>query len=69
MVLVALQGANELDDFLNTQTAAGTTISNLIGADDLLATITVSVVPEPSSFVLGLLGVAVVGAAARRRRR
>lgn len=56
----------DLSNFLNTGTAAGTTISDLIEPGELLATITVTVVPEPAS--ASLIGISLAALALRRRR-
>ncbi|MCA9263589.1 MAG: spondin domain-containing protein [Planctomycetales bacterium] len=48
--------AGDLSEFLNTTTPAQTTITDLIGSGELLATITISQVPEPTGSVLLLLG-------------
>ena len=56
-----------LADFVGTFTVAGTEITSDIGDTELLATITISAIPEPGSLsVLGLVSLMVVG---RRRRR
>lgn len=56
-----------LDNFLNTATAAGTMITDGLGADELIARITVTAVPEPTQ--LGLASVMLGLLAARRRKR
>jgi hypothetical protein len=58
-----------LDNFVGTGTAAGTTIGSHVGSTELLARVTVSQVPEPSTSAL--LGSAVLGAIllAWRRRQ
>ena len=56
-----------LDNFIGTDTVAETTINAGIGADTLLARIHVNAVPEPSSAVLGLMGLAFVGLFRRKR--
>ncbi len=45
-----------LDNFLGTQTAAGTTLAAALNADTPLARIRVNQVPEPTSWTLALLG-------------
>ena len=55
----------DLANFLGTDTVAGTTIGDLFTGDEIVATITVSRVPEPATGV-ALLGLA--AAAALRRR-
>lgn len=47
-------GAGDLSEFLNTDTPAGTTITDLITDQELLATITIRQIPEPSSLSLVL---------------
>lgn len=64
---VSLVDGSQLDNFAGIQTAAGTTINDLLGSNELLATITVSFVPEPASAGILLAGAALVGF--RRRRR
>lgn len=54
-----------LDNFVGTDTAAGTTISMALANDAPFARITISAVPEPSSLSLGVLGF--LGLLARRR--
>ena len=55
-----------LDDFLGTDTAAGTTINSSLSNGGGLARITIQQVPEPTSAGMLLLGLA--GLALRRRR-
>ena len=55
-----------LDNFLGTQTAAGTTINSALAAETPLARIVIQSVPEPSTFTLGLLGL--FGLIRRRNR-
>ncbi|MCA9241909.1 MAG: spondin domain-containing protein [Planctomycetales bacterium] len=50
--------AGDLTEFLGTTTPSGLTINNLPGSADLVATITISQVPEPASWVCVLLSVA-----------
>lgn len=66
---VALLASGGLDNFLNTGIAPGGTIGNLIAADDLLATITISqaAVPEPSAGLMLGLGGILLGLVRRRR--
>ena len=54
-----------LASFLGTQTVSGDTINEVFGADDLIARITIDVVPAPGA--AALFGVALLGT--RRRRR
>ena len=56
----------DLSNFVGTSTPAGTTINDLIGTGELLATIEISVVPEPASAGL-LLGSGMLLAWRRRR--
>lgn len=56
----------DLSNLIGTNTPAGTTINDLIAPNELLATITVSVVPEPASAGL-LLGSGMLLAWRRRR--
>ncbi|MEM7627306.1 MAG: spondin domain-containing protein [Planctomycetota bacterium] len=56
----------DLSNFTGAQTAAGTTINDLIGSNELLATITISIVPEPASAGL-LMGSGLLLAWRRRR--
>ena len=55
-----------LDNFIGTNTAAGTTIGSGIGSSEVLATITIRQIPEPTS--AGLLLTGVIGMVVRRRR-
>lgn len=64
---VQLLPAGGLDNFVGTFTVAGTEITSGIGSGDLVATITISQVPEPGS--LTLLGAATAFLMTRRRRR
>ena len=54
-------GANDLTSYLNSisgkATPAGYDISHLISPADLIATIQITAVPEPSTFVLGSIGI------------
>lgn len=43
-----------LDNFVNTATVSGAEITSALGADEVLARITVRAIPEPSSLITGL---------------
>ena len=58
--------AGDLNEFLNSTTPSGITVTDFIGSSELLATITISQVPEPASMSLALLSV--VGLISRRKR-
>lgn len=57
-----------LDTILGLTTAAGYDISELFGAADVIATIEIQEVPEPSSLVLAGIGIALALIVPRRRR-
>lgn len=57
--------AGDLMEFLDSTTPSGVTITDFIDADELVATITVSQIPEPATATLALL--ALVALPARRR--
>lgn len=59
--------AGDLSELLGTSTPSGITIGDLITQGELVATITVSQIPEPSTVALSLLGALGVGFVARRR--
>ncbi|MBB6430003.1 spondin domain-containing protein [Algisphaera agarilytica] len=59
-------GDENLLTFFDGQTAAGTTVTDFIGSGELLATINISIVPEPAS--ASLLGLGVAALAVRRRK-
>ena len=59
--------AGDLSEFLNTDTPIGT-ITDLIQPSSLVATITISRIPEPSTMALIAMGVGGALALARRRR-
>ncbi len=61
--------AGDLMEFLNTGTPAGTTITDFIAADELVATITISSVSEPSSVGVVMIGLGAIWGVSRRRRR
>jgi hypothetical protein len=63
---VNLLPSGGLDNFLNTGTAAGTTITQLFTPGSTVATITISSVPEPSS--MALLGITCATIFVSRRR-
>lgn len=58
---------SELNLFVGSQTAAGTSITTPLGPNDVVARITISAVPEPGSF--GVLAVAGLASLMRRRRK
>jgi hypothetical protein len=58
--------APDLSNFVGTQTAAGTTINDLFSGDEVVATISVSLVPVPEPASAALVG---AGALALLRRR
>jgi len=60
--------AGDLSEFVGTGTPSGLTINDLITQGELVATITVSQIPEPSTVVLSLLGAVGIGLVARRNR-
>ncbi len=67
-------GPTDYTDYLNSingrATPAGYDISHLISADDLIATIRIDAVPEPSAVVLlgsGLAGMVILGRGTRKR--
>ena len=62
--VVELHGG--LNNFLGTQTAAGTTINSALAAETPLARIVIEAVPEPSAVVLSVLGV--LGLIGQRKR-
>ena len=61
--------AGDLSEFLNTTTLSGLTITDLISSNELVATITITQLPEPSTSVLGILSVVVLGMSWRVRLR
>ncbi len=56
---------SDLSAFLGTTDVTGRQINTLIGDDDVLATITISIVPEPAT--ASLLGLSALGLVRRRR--
>lgn len=64
---ISLVDLNDLNAFVGSNTAAGTTVSNPLSASDVVARITITAVPEPGSMaIVGLLGLA--GMVRRKRR-
>lgn len=63
-----IAATGDLMEFLNTTTPAGGTITDFISAGDLVATITISSVPEPATSAMALFGVLGCMGLARRRR-
>ena len=59
---------NYLNTLLGQTTAAGYDISQLFGAGDVIATIEIQEVPEPSTLALAGIGIVLALAAARRRQ-
>ena len=57
-----------LDNFLNTGTASGATVTQALGRDDVLARISIQAIPEPSTGLLALSCLAAGLLASRRRR-
>jgi hypothetical protein len=56
---IALINLDDLNDFIGSETAAGTFITEALTADSVVARINISAVPEPGSMaVLGLVGLA-----------
>lgn len=65
-----IAAAGDLSEFLDTDTPAGTTITELIGANQLVATISVTRVPEPSTGLIAVaLAMGLIGLNTARRRR
>ena len=63
---ISLIDLADLNAFLGSQTAAGTTISNSLSSNDVVARISISVVPEPGA--LGLLTfIGLIGIVRRQR--
>ena len=60
--------AGDLSEFLGSGTPSGLTISDLISPNDVVATITISQVPEPSSLLMLATLAGMVGISTRRRR-
>jgi hypothetical protein len=58
-----------LDSILGKATAGGYDISHLISPEDLVATITITAVPEPSSLALGVMGAIGLLAVARKAHK
>jgi hypothetical protein len=59
--------AGDLSEFLNTTTPSGLTITDFIDSGELVATITITQLPEPSTLGIALL--AVSGLAVARKRK
>jgi hypothetical protein len=57
-----------LDNFVGTMTAAGTTIGSAVAGDEPFARIQVTLVPEPGSLALALMGMITASFALRRKR-
>lgn len=66
--VVAALAAGGLDNFLNTGTPIGT-VTDLIAPSEVVASISISAVPEPSGFALLSAGVASLGFVRRRKIR
>jgi len=59
--------AGDLSEFLNSTTPSGLTITDFIAPGELLATITISQLPEPSTFGISLLAAGCFGLMRKRR--
>ncbi len=64
--VVALVSGSQLDNFAGIGIPPGGTISDLLGSNELLATIEISIVPEPATASV-LAGLGVLGLLRRRR--
>ena len=61
--------AGDLSEFLNSNTPSGITVTDFIAPGELLATITITQIPEPATFSLAMFSLIYLGSRQKRSRR